>query len=223
MDGPWRGRRESLLLPSVFQLRSSNQDTASTQANFWCLCKWEQRLLNRLWGFPRSTIRTIKFLIWHAGCGACTHLSAHAWAATLLWQITHHWVPYPLELIMGAGKVCPRESPSKQIGKNLYKSWRNGRDLCTNFVPSASPKQIRTLAPCLQESFALLFQSSFELVSIVEFFEEGSKTLPFITENIKLYIKLFSAKNQLSMVFSFSPQYSTFLSMVSCFIFFTLL
>lgn len=68
-------------------------------------------------------------------------------------------------------------------------------DVCMNYVPSASPKQIRALGPCLRGSFALLFQSSFELVSIVEFFEEGSKTLPFITENIKLYIKLFSTKN----------------------------
>lgn len=57
-----------------------------------------------------------------------------------------------------------------------------------NRVPSASPKQIRALAPCLQGSFALLFQSSFELVSIVQFFEKGSKTLPFKSENIKLYI-----------------------------------
>lgn len=68
-------------------------------------------------------------------------------------------------------------------------------DLCTNFVPSAPPKQIRALAPCLQGSFTLLFQSSFELVSIVELFEEGSKTLSFIPKKIKLYIKLFSTKN----------------------------
>lgn len=41
-----------------------------------------------------------------------------------------------------------------------------------NFVPSASAKQIRALGPCLQGSFALLFQSSFELVSTVESFEK---------------------------------------------------
>lgn len=127
-----------------------------------------------------------------AGCGVCTH-SQHI---SLFDKLQHWAVPASdtLELIMGAAKWAPGSHLLSRL-KNLRQNEGNGRDLCTNFVPSAPPKQIRALAPCLQGSFTLLFQSSFELVSIVELFEEGSKTLSFIPKKIKLYIKLFSTKN----------------------------
>lgn len=138
MDGPLRGRREfSSLLPLIFQLRSCNWDSAAAQASPQCCCKWEQQLLSRLQGVSESSIRTIHCLMWQAGCGMWAHSPAP------LWQITHPWAGpelSPLQLIIGAGKMGPREAPSEQPGKKAPWKLREWEGSLHEFCSCSSSK-----------------------------------------------------------------------------------
>lgn len=121
-DGPLRWRREFFLL-LLFQLRSCNWDTAPAQTNLQCLCKWEQQLLNGLWGVSRSTIRTIPCLKSHAGCGMCAqqHTPEQPDPPLTNYPALSRAELDPLQLITGLAKCAPGRHVLSSLGKGSMK------------------------------------------------------------------------------------------------------